>query len=128
MRDFEVLVLGTGSKFNEYKSKYSNLPITFLGNVKNPLKYLNISDVFIFPSRREGLGNSLIEAQFLGLSIISSDCPSGPKEIIDLFSKWKPFKSEDIEDFKNVAKNRELNERKNVSKQLTKLFSSNNSW
>ena len=82
MRDFEVLVLGAGSKLKEYKSQYSNLPITFLGNVKNPLKYLNIADVFIFPSRREGLGNSLIEAQILGLSIISSDCPSGPKEIL----------------------------------------------
>ena len=126
IRDFEVLVLGTGSKFNEYKSKYSNLPISFLGNVKNPLKYLKISDVFVFPSRREGLGNSLIEAQILGLSIISSDCPSGPKEIIELFSNGKLFKSDDIEDFKNVAKNLEIKRIKNVSKDLTKIFDSNN--
>jgi len=92
IRDFEVLVLGAGSKLNEYKSKYSNLPISFLGNVRNPLKYLKIADVFVFPSRREGLGNSLIEAQFLGLSIISSDCPSGPKEIIELLrQKARPY-------------------------------------
>ena len=126
IRDFEVLVLGAGSKLNEYKSKYSNLPISFLGNVRNPLKYLKIADVFVFPSRREGLGNSLIEAQFLGLSIISSDCPSGPKEIIELFSNGKLFKSDDIEDFKNVAKNLEIKRIKNVSKDLTKIFDSNN--
>ena len=124
VRDFEVLVLGAGSELNEYKSKYSYLPITFLGNVSNPLKYLNIADVFVFPSRREGLGNSLIEAQILGLSIISSDCPSGPKEIIDLFSNGNLFKSEDIADFKNVAKKMEIKRKKNISKQITKLFSS----
>ena len=73
-----------------------------------------------------GLGNSLIEAQILGLSIISSDCPSGPKEIIELFSNGKLFKSDDIEDFKNVAKNLEIKRIKNVSKDLTKIFDSNN--
>jgi glycosyltransferase involved in cell wall biosynthesis len=124
VRNLEVLVLGGGSKLKEYKSKYSYLPITFLGNVSNPLKYLNIADVFVFPSRREGLGNSLIEAQILGLSIISSDCPSGPKEIIDLFSNGNFFKSEDKADFKNVAKKIKIKRKQNVSKQIIKLFSS----
>lgn len=122
-RDFEVLSIGGGSLFEEYKEKYSSLPITFLGNVDNPLKYLYIADVFVFPSRWEGLGNSLIEAQILGKNIISSNCPSGPKEIIRLFDNGVVFKSENKDSLISTAKNIEIKDEVIVDIDLIKMFS-----
>ena len=61
--------------------------------------------MFLFPSRGEGLGNSLIEAEILGLPIISSDCPTGPKEIVELFSNGVLFESENKQDLKRKLSN-----------------------
>ena len=121
-KDLEVLVIGSGSKLHDYKEKYSELPITFLGNVKNPLKFMKMADVFIFPSIREGLGNSLIEAQILGLPIVSSDCPSGPKEIVNLFSNGLIFKSGNKDDL--LARSKEIRGKQKVavSKKIIQNF------
>ena len=121
-KDFEVLAIGAGSKLNEYREKYSELPITFLGNVKNPLKFMKIADVFVFPSIREGLGNSLIEAQILGLPIISSDCPSGPKEIVNLFSNGIIFESRNKDDLMIKAKDIVGKEKVTVNKKIVQNF------
>ena len=123
-KDFEVLVIGAGSKLNEYKEKYSELPITFLGNVINPLKFMKIADVFVFPSLREGLGNSLIEAQILGLPIISSDCPSGPKEITSLFSNGILFESGNKDDLLIKAKKMTGQRKLSVNKKIVQNFDS----
>ena len=40
------------------------------------------SDIFVLSSKFEGLPNVLLEAQFLKKYIISTDCPTGPKEIL----------------------------------------------
>lgn len=98
LENIEILVIGSGSRLNEYKKEYKDLPVKFLGQVKNSIKFIKNADLFIFPSRREGLGNSLIEAQLLGKQIIASDCESGPKEIINLFSNGVLFKSENKKD------------------------------
>lgn len=98
VENIEILVIGNGSKLSEYKKEYKDLPVKFIGQVKNSIKFIKIADLFISPSRREGLGNSLIEAQLLGKQIIASDCESGPKEIINLFSNGVLFKTEDKKD------------------------------
>ena len=121
-RDFSILVVGGGSLESFYKQKYSDLPVTFIGNVDNPLKYLNLADIFFFPSRREGLGNSLIEAQILGKNIISSDCPSGPKEIIDLFENGLLFQSENVDELVQTIKNFQINDNNIVSKEIMNKF------
>ena len=46
------------------------------------MQYLNQCDLFILSSRFEGLPNVLLEAQFLKKFIISTNCPTGPKEIL----------------------------------------------
>ena len=56
--------------------------IILLGYKKDAFDYIKSFDLFILSSRYEGLPNSLIEAQISGVPIISSDCPSGPKEIL----------------------------------------------
>ena len=58
--------------------------ITRVINFKiNPYPYLNKADIFILSSKYEGLPNVLLEAQVLKKYVISTDCPTGPKEILN---------------------------------------------
>lgn len=56
--------------------------VTLTGFIANPFDYLLISDVFLFSSRHEGFPNVLVEALSCGCAVISTDCPSGPREIL----------------------------------------------
>ena len=50
---------------------------------KNPFPYIKQADFLILTSRHEGLPNILLEAIILNKFVISSNCPTGPKEILD---------------------------------------------
>ena len=57
--------------------------IKLLGVKKNPYPWIKNSKLLVHSSRYEGLPTVLIEALILNKIIISSDCPTGPREILD---------------------------------------------
>jgi len=60
----------------------SNKDVFFLGYQENPWKYISKSKVFVLTSSSEGFPNALVEAMACDVPVISTDCPSGPREIL----------------------------------------------
>jgi glycosyltransferase involved in cell wall biosynthesis len=84
--NLEVIFLGDGILRDDLMTYCTELNIKrkvhFLGNVSNPFYYLSRSDIFVLNSQVEGFPNVLVEAMACGLPVISSDCMSGPREIL----------------------------------------------
>ena len=119
-RDLVLYILGSGSEKSRLERKSKGLPIVYLGYIENPLPWYRAADLFFLPSYREGLGNSLIEAQIVGTTSIASGCPSGPKEIISLFNNGANFITGDLEDLIskiqsiNIATNKKIDTNKSI--------------
>lgn len=84
--DAKLYILGQGSLERELKQLAHDLGlddhVIFLGFVEAPHAYIMKSRVFVFPSLYEGFGNAPLEAMACGTPCISTDCYSGPREIL----------------------------------------------
>ena len=81
-----LVILGEGEERKSLKNLVRGLDISeniaFLGFQKNPYKYMQKANIFVLSSKREGFPNVLVEAMACGVSVVSTDCQSGPNEII----------------------------------------------
>lgn len=104
--DWSVNIIGEGSNRVMYEQliKVLNLEekVNLLGNQPDMETYYNQSSIFVFTSRYEGFPNALMEAMSFGLPCISTDCPSGPSELI----------SNDLNGFLIPVENQNLLEKK----------------
>lgn len=84
--DIDLIVVGDGPDRSEVENILNGLSIQnrvhLIGNRKNPYPWIENSEVMIQSSFYEGLPTVLIEGLVLGKKIISSDCPTGPAEIL----------------------------------------------
>ena len=82
----KLYILGKGPLLNYYKEKTKMMGIeksvVFAGFDKNPFKLMNKCDAFVLSSRHEGMPGVLIQAMACGAACVSTNCPTGPKELI----------------------------------------------
>lgn len=83
---FRLLILGRGVERKNLQNFINNNNlrkyVKILKFVENPYNLISQSEIFILTSKYEGLPNVLLEAALLKKFIISSNCPTGPKEIL----------------------------------------------
>jgi glycosyltransferase involved in cell wall biosynthesis len=85
-KDVDLILIGYGPELDNINkfvkdNKLSNR-VFILPPQKNPYPFFIISDLYIMTSLYEGCPNSIIEATILNLPVISSNCNSGPSEIL----------------------------------------------
>lgn len=84
--DFRLILLGEGEQQPVLVREAEELGlapwIDFAGFSDNPYGYMASCDCLVLSSRYEGLPTVLIEAMACGCRIVSTDCPSGPREIL----------------------------------------------
>lgn len=108
--DVQLILTGKGRFLNQYKNLANSLGIlknvTFLGFVNDDelLKYYASSDIFVFPSVKEGFGQVILEAMASGTPVICTN---------------KPPMSEIVG---NGGKTFELNDSKDLSKKIIELL------
>jgi len=84
--NLHLVLLGKGNQKNNLKKLVTKLnlekKVHFLGWQSNPYKYIKNAKLFVLSSKIEGFGNVLVESLILNTPVVSTNCPSGPNEIL----------------------------------------------
>lgn len=86
-REVQAIIVGTGEQREKLETLAAELGIKrsvkFKGYVENIYSYMSSASAFCLSSHWEGLSNILIEALACGCPVVSTDCPSGPSEVLE---------------------------------------------
>ena len=86
-RPCRLIILGDGPMRTELEERIRLLGIgdfvSLPGWTTNPYAFMARSRLFVLSSQYEGFGNVLVEAMACGCPVVSTDCPSGPAEILE---------------------------------------------
>jgi glycosyltransferase involved in cell wall biosynthesis len=82
----KLAILGEGPERKTLENLIGELglhnSVELLGFQENPYKYMARADLFVLSSVFEGFGMAIAEAMALGTPVVSTDCPSGPAELL----------------------------------------------
>lgn len=84
-KEVALCIIGNGAFENEKKLvKELGLEdrVYFTGGKTNPFSYLKYADIYVMSSIHEGFPNALVEAMALDIPVISTNCETGPAEIL----------------------------------------------
>jgi len=85
-REVRLIILGEGQLRRSLSEKAVKLGvqhiIDFHGHVDNPFAFLRKADLFVLSANYEGFANVVAEALVCGCPVVSTDAPSGPREIL----------------------------------------------
>ncbi len=108
LKNYKIFIIGEGEENHKLQQIIYNLKlensIFLLGSNKNVTKYYFNSKIFILTSLWEDPGFVLIEAAINNCFIISSDCRSGPNEILEYGKGGLLFKNNNISSLKQKIK------------------------
>lgn len=97
--DVRLIIMGNGEHKERLQELINLLKIEnkafLIGGKLNPYKYVRQSQVYVLSSLTEGFPNALVEAMCVGIPVLSTDCNSGPREILapntDIHSKCEKY-------------------------------------
>jgi len=82
-----LVIIGDGTQRDELERRAAQSPhaqdIALLGHQGNPFRFLARAAILVSASSWEGFGNVLAEALATGTAVVATDCPSGPRDILD---------------------------------------------
>ncbi|MCG6861778.1 MAG: glycosyltransferase [Chromatiaceae bacterium] len=86
-KDYRLVIFGEGKQRQRLQAMVKGLGLAgrvdLPGHSSNPFAHVARADLFVLSSSFEGFCNALLEALIVGTPGVSTDCPSGPREILD---------------------------------------------
>lgn len=83
----DLVILGQGSEQDALETLAADCQVAhrvhFGGFMANPFAVIQAAEAYVLPSNAEGFPNGLAEAMSLGLPVISTNCNTGPSELLD---------------------------------------------